>query len=78
MQRKGGLFIHLFCFLGLHLQYMEVPKLGIESELQLQAYPTAAAMQNVSCLCNVHHSSQQHLILNPLSKARDGTKSLWM
>ena len=31
------LFIYLFiyCFLGLHLQHMEVPRLGVESELQL-------------------------------------------
>ena len=31
-----------FCFfLGLHLQHMEVPRLGVESELQLPAYATA-------------------------------------
>ena len=78
MKLHNNWIFFFFLFLGLHLQYMEVPKLGVELELQMQAYPTAAAMQNVSCLCNVHHSSQQHLILNPLSKARDGTKSLWM
>ena len=36
-----ALFIYLFiylCFLGPHLQHMEVPKLGVESELQLPAY----------------------------------------
>ena len=27
-----------FCFLGLHLQHMEVPRLGAESKLQLPAY----------------------------------------
>ena len=33
------LFIYLFiCFLGLHLRHMEVPRLGVESELQLPAY----------------------------------------
>ena len=26
-------FFFLFCFLGLHLQHMEVPRLGAESEL---------------------------------------------
>ena len=35
------LFIYLFCFLGLHLQHMEVPRLGVESELQLLATATA-------------------------------------
>ena len=28
------LFFIFFIFLGLHLQHMEVPRLGIESELQ--------------------------------------------
>ena len=27
------LFIYLFCFLGLHLQHTEVPRLGVELEL---------------------------------------------
>ena len=31
----------LFGFLGLRLQHMEVPRLGVESELQLLAYTTA-------------------------------------
>ena len=34
----------LFFFLGLHLQHMEVPRLGIQSELLLPAYATATAM----------------------------------
>ena len=32
-----------FCFLGWHLQYMEVPRLRVKSELQLPAYVTATA-----------------------------------
>ena len=36
------LFIY-FVFLGLHPQHMEVPRQGVESELQLPAYTTAAA-----------------------------------
>ena len=35
------LFIYLFCFLGLHLRHMEVPRLGVELELHLPAYTTA-------------------------------------
>ena len=32
--------------LGLHLLHMEVPRLGVELELQLPAYTTATAMQD--------------------------------
>ena len=35
------LFFFFFVFLGLHLQYMEVPRLGVKSELQPPAYTTA-------------------------------------
>ena len=33
-----------FVFLGPHPRHMEVPRLGVESELQLPAYATATAM----------------------------------
>ena len=65
-----------FAFLGLHLQCMEVPRLEVESELQLPAYPTATATRDPSHVCNLHHSSQQCWILNLLSKARDQTHIL--
>ena len=55
---------------------MEVLRLGVESELQLLAYATAIAMWNLSCVCDLHHSSWQCWILNPLSKARDRTHNL--
>ena len=29
-----------FCFLGLHPRHMEVPRLGVKSEVQLPAYTT--------------------------------------
>ena len=48
---------------------MEVPRLGVKSELQLQAYTTATAMPDPSRICNLHHSLQQCQILKPLSKA---------
>ena len=35
--------IFIFCFLGLHLQHMQVPRLGVKSELQLLAYTTTMA-----------------------------------
>ena len=49
----------------------EVPRLGVELELQLPAYTTATATLDLSRICNVHHSSWQCRTLNPLSKARD-------
>ena len=52
---------------------MEVPRLGVESKRQLQACTAATAMWNLSCICDLHHSSRQHWILNSLSKARDRT-----
>ena len=55
---------------------MEVPRLGVKLELQLPAYTTARAMWDVSHVCNLHHSSWQRRILNPLSKARDRTQIL--
>ena len=55
---------------------MEVPRLGVLLELQLLTYPTATAMQNPSHACDLHHSSQQCWILNPLSQVRDRTHNL--
>ena len=52
---------------------MEVPRLEVESELQLLAYTTATAMRDLSPICNLHHSSEQCWVLNPLGKARDRT-----
>ena len=54
---------------------MQVPKRGVESELQLPAYATATstARPDLSHICNLHHSSGQCRMLNPLSKARDRT-----
>ena len=62
-----------FAFLGPHLWHVEIPRLGVESELKLPAYTTATATPDPSCLCDLHHSSQQRWILNPLSEARVGT-----
>ena len=55
---------------------MEVPRLGVEWELQMPAYTTATATQDPSRICELHHSSQQCQILNPLSEGRDGTHNL--
>ena len=55
---------------------MEVPRLGVKLELQLPAYATAIATQDPSHVCDLHHNSQQHQSINPLSDARDGTHIL--
>ena len=47
-------------FSGPHLQqHMEVPRVGVESELQLQlpAYTTTTATRDLSCIGDLHHSS---------------------
>ena len=67
------LLLLLFCFLGLHLWHMAVPRLGVELELWPLAYTTATATSDLSSICDLHHSSQQCWILNPLSEARDWT-----
>ena len=57
------------CFLGLHPPHMEVPK------LEPLAYATATL--DPSRVCDLlHHSLQQHQILNSLSEARDQTRLL--
>ena len=71
------LFVCLFLvFLGLHSRHMEVPRLGVQQELQQLAHAGAIATQGPSCICDLHHSSQQLQILNPLSESRDRTRVL--
>ena len=52
---------------------MEIPRLGVESDLHLSAYTTATATWDPSHFFNVHHRSWQHRILNPPSEARNQT-----
>ena len=67
-----------FCSLRLHLQHMEVPLLGVLSELQLHTYTTATGTPDPSHICDLYHSSQPHWILNALSKARVKPATLWI
>jgi len=55
---------------------MDVPRLGVESGLQLLAYATATVTWDPSLICDLDHSSWQCQILNPLSEARDQTRIL--
>ena len=55
---------------------MGVPRLGVELELKRLAYTTATAMPDLSLIFDLHHSSWQFRILNPLSEAWDRTRVL--
>ena len=44
---------------------MEVPRLKVQSELQLPACATATATQNLSRVCDLHPSSRQRRIPDP-------------
>ena len=46
-----------FCVLELHPGHMEVPRLGVELELQLLACTTAAGTLDPSWVCDLHHSN---------------------
>ena len=52
---------------------MAIPKLEVESELQLPAYITATATWDPSHVFDLHHSSWQRRTLNPPSEAGDQT-----
>ena len=62
-----------FSFFQLYQWHTEVPRLGVESELQLLACATATARPDQSCICDLHCSLLQCLILNPLIEARNRT-----
>jgi len=66
-------FFISFTFLGPHLQHTEVPRLGVQSELQLLTYTTVTAMPDPNRICDLHHNSRWCQILNSLSEARDQT-----
>ena len=70
------LYYFILFFLGPHLWHMEVPRLGVESELQLLAYATVTATPDLSHIWDLHHSSRQCRIPNPLREARDQTHIL--
>ena len=73
-QFSKEVFIFIFysiLFLPPHLWHVKIPRLGVESELQLQAYTAAMATLNLSHVCDLYHTLWQCQVLNPLSKARD-------
>ena len=50
-------FFFFFCLLGPRPWRMEVSRLGVNLELKLPAYTTATAMQDLSHVFSLHHSS---------------------
>ena len=70
------LFFSLSLFLGPYLPYMEASRLGVESELQLEAYTTAIATLDPSHICPLYSHLWQHQILNSLNEARHLTHIL--
>ena len=66
-------FFFPFLFLQLHPRHVEVPRLGVEWELQPPARTTATATQDPSHICNLRSSLQQRQILNPKIEAKDQT-----
>ena len=69
--------IYLFIFLLFRavLAAYGSSQAGVKSELQPLAYSTATATPDPSHICNLHHSSWQRWIINPLSKGRDRTRN---
>ena len=59
------IFFFFFVFLGLHMCHMEVPRVGVESELQLPAYTTATATPDLNYVFDLHltatHSNSRSL-----------------
>ena len=66
-------FFFQFFFLGPHPWHMDSPRLGVLLELQLPACTTATATPDQNCVCDLHHSSGQRGIPDPLSEARGQT-----
>ena len=52
------------------MRHREVPRLGDELELQLLTYTRATATVGPSHISNLHHSSWQCRIPDPLNEAR--------
>ena len=68
--------VFFFFFVRPNLQHMEIPRLGVELELQWLAYTTAIAARDMGLICDLPCSSWQCQIPNPLSKGRDPTHIL--
>ena len=68
----------LLFFLGLHLRHIDVPRLGVESELKLRtrSQPQANTGSELHLGTMSQLSGRQLWILNPLNEAREQTRIL--
>ena len=77
---KEGEFFWFVCFLFFHyraaLTAYGSSQARVKSKLQLSACATPTAVWDPSHICDLHHSSWQHQIPDPLSEARDQTSIL--
>ena len=73
-------FCLFFSFLELHLWHMQLPRLGVESELQLPAYTmaTAIAIRDRSHVCNLYQSSWECQILTHWARPGIKPASSWI
>ena len=55
---------------------MEISSLGVNQSYSCPPSPQPQQLQDPSCIYELHHSSWQCRILNPLSEARDPTPIL--
>ena len=67
---KSILFFLFFLFMAI-----PVTNGSAQARGQIQR-PTATATPDLSHICDLHHSSRQRRMLNPLSEARDRTCNL--
>ena len=74
MESENVLLCFVFLHFGLHPQHMEVPGLGVESELQKPA--TATVTLNPSHICDLCLNLQQGRTFNPQSEAKNPTHIL--
>ena len=56
-QKPPQSFIIIFFLLGPCLQHRDITRLGVESELEPQAYATTRATLDLSHVCDLHYSS---------------------
>ena len=64
---------HFLLFVCLFLRAIPVANGSSQARGQIVAYAPATATRYPSHICDLHHVSQQHQILKPLSEARDQT-----
>ena len=67
------MYVYVYVFLGPHLQRMEFRRLGSRIGAAAVSLCHSHSNTRLSHIFNLCHSSQQHQILNSLTKERDRT-----